>query len=674
MTCNRCRTLSCRICLSSSCVFTIGGVVVALPVVTSRRGVCDTCTADEEREAAFVERHLPFLVNGVMVQRSTTGALASLLSGSLGGARNEPVMLSIDVSAAAITWRSMQLVNNVPKETGTVLLAEVGTITGTSASGEPINTGAHGGAAGSSAAQPVGMRLASQRGLGLLTVFCTDSRQARRLIEAVSEALAVSRLAHCTAFPKVAAAGTNTAGSGSIGDAGGGGHARASSTGDARAQRSKEREAFRASLGPVGMGHTARIMAGGAGGKASLPSDHASLSVVSGGAGSGPGRPTSIGIRSGSGGSSAAASHSIRTGNLDADRVLNNAVAGLGALGTSAKGLFSNFSKPPPPAPAGDGGDGYRSRSGSLVGPSGLREASGSPSDTAALLLAPSHADDGVSGGSGFDSSSPAEMGEAAGGRGPQQSIGIAGSSSGGASRLTNRAASGSFPAPGVSALSSGSGEGIELGSASKALRPPRTNLGRGSAHPANVVTPPPPPVSHAPLAVGAATDPRLPPALPDAVLKAGTFLGSKLSAALTSLNASVPPTSAPPPSSSGSGGSAGGSAGGFSALSSRLTSRLDSSWFVDHPPAPTQQGAPPGSARVAAPSGGGAGSLAAAAAAFKSARATLDDSSGGVASARSLGGAAAAALSGAGGESAAAGPASGPGQLFRAGRRFGAQ
>ena len=381
--CQRCSAVCCRRCFSRSCVLAIGGVSFALPVVASRHGVCDACHPDDEREATFVERHAPFLANGVLAQRVPTGALASLLAVSVGAAGGaggrEPVWLSLDAPARQLRWRTMQLVNNVPKEAGAVGVGEVGSVVGTSAGGEPllVNPAAAGGGGGGP--PPTGVRLLSPRGVTLLSVQCSDARQARLLLEAVTEAVAVAALPHCTAFPPpagapsaapaaaAAAAATPAGGSG-------GGSPSASAGAQARQARAAEREAFKARLGPVGMTHTARILAGG-GGDGAVP-------------GSGPGRPSapaSAGAVGGSAsgapvvgharpphppppsGAAAAAAHSIRTGNLDADRALHSAATGLAGLGASAKGLFAGFassaaaaataaSKLPPPPDARSAG------------------------------------------------------------------------------------------------------------------------------------------------------------------------------------------------------------------------------------------------------------------------------------------------------------------------------
>lgn len=351
--CERCKAVTCRKCFSRSCAFEIGGTIVALPLVSTKHGVCDGCLPEADREASFRDRHFPFLTSGLIVQKTPTGALASLLTVAAGtnSTANEPVMLQLDVSGRKLTWRSMQLVNQQPKETGDIPLADIGSVVPISASGEPIAGG--GGSAGGSSAQAVGLRLVSVRNNALLIVTCSDSRQAKRLLDAVSEAVAVSRLPHCAVFPTAGSAAATAAAEAAV-------DRRLASSAEARAKRAKEREAFRKSLGTVGMSHTARIMAGGSAAVAGASDDDRAPMIGGNGGGgtSGPSASASGGVFGASNrvlpppsGASAAVQHSIRTGNIDADRVLNSAVSGLFTMGSSAKTFLSGFSKPPPPAP-----------------------------------------------------------------------------------------------------------------------------------------------------------------------------------------------------------------------------------------------------------------------------------------------------------------------------------
>ena len=205
VSCERCQSISCRKCFSRSCAFEVGGVIVALPMVIGRQAVCDGCRPDCEREAAFVDKHLPYLKNGVLVQKGASGALASLLTvaGSSAGGK-DPIMLALDIDGRKFTWKTMQLVNQQPKDKGEISLAEVGNVIGISANGDIP-------ASGASEQPPTGLRLMSPRGVTLLVVTCTEARQAKLLLEAVKEAVAVSRLPHCSIFPSSGSVAQRTA-------------------------------------------------------------------------------------------------------------------------------------------------------------------------------------------------------------------------------------------------------------------------------------------------------------------------------------------------------------------------------------------------------------------------------------------------------------------------------
>jgi hypothetical protein len=284
--CARCDALLCRRCFGRGCALAlelpapVGALVLSLPLaLVSPCGgagaggarVCGPCVPAARREAAFVSRALPGLRAGDVFARQTEpgslsllGALAARAGG--GGPAEEAVMVTLSAEASsggapAVAWATLALSRNAPRAAGAVPLSAVSQVV-------VQQPGEVGGAEGSGA-----LRLLDGGGAALLVLASRDGRLLRRWASGLNEACVLARAPGCRAFAAAAAAPPrapfSAAGAGAGADAGG--DARRAELVAARAAevvarearldaRQREREAFRASLGEVGMAHTAAAM------------------------------------------------------------------------------------------------------------------------------------------------------------------------------------------------------------------------------------------------------------------------------------------------------------------------------------------------------------------------------------------------------------------------------
>lgn len=253
--CPRCTASLCRACWTRTCAVTVGGLALSLPLplLLRRFPVCDGCMDAERREAAFVSNALPFL---------TTGAAVTRVSQSLFSETQQQVWLRLDVSKRAFEWRSLEMVRQEPKEAGSFSVDDVaGTQSG---DGAAAAAGLKRGTLTGARDVEHTTRLVSDRGHTVF-LFTTgqDARAFARWSACLPELLSSARLPHCRCLPSRSALIIQ--------------HVAESAAGSARQQSAAAREArtaargaFRESFGPVGMTHTAQVLAGrgegGAGG------------------------------------------------------------------------------------------------------------------------------------------------------------------------------------------------------------------------------------------------------------------------------------------------------------------------------------------------------------------------------------------------------------------------
>jgi hypothetical protein len=117
--CPRCRVALCRRCFHRACALEIAGHVLSAPLLLQRQRVCDGCAPDELREERFRSTHLRRMAGGELVRREGVSYFSDA---------SQQVWLSLDVAGPALRWRSMQLQNNVPKESGAVPLSSVAAV------------------------------------------------------------------------------------------------------------------------------------------------------------------------------------------------------------------------------------------------------------------------------------------------------------------------------------------------------------------------------------------------------------------------------------------------------------------------------------------------------------------------------------------------------------------
>ena len=447
--CPRCASSTCRRCFRRACAIDVAGIIFTAPILSLRgESVCDACEPDAAKERAFRERYLSRLVRGEIAERSGVSLLSSAV---------EPMWLQLDTERRTLRWRSMRLINQQPAASGDIPLASIATVAG-------VNKGSSSGSSVSNNSSPDAIKLVDGRGRLLLQFSLADARQQRIWEEGLAEAVSIERNSRGMAgvFGVGPSAGGAAAGAGSAGTSSAASTSSSappeSSSASQREARTRSREAFRASLGDVGMSHTARILAARsqsgsyeddarreAAANADVDDVVNTMKRLQGGANGGPAGNNSAAASSSStsqpplSGSVAASRHSIRTGDLNADRLLNGVVSGVRQIGSSAASALAGLRVVPPP-----GGSGSSSSTNSNVASSqGISSSSGSSSATSS-----SSSSLGGRGG-------PSRVGV---GRGSLHSATAAPSSSAASASLSSRFASAIASASGRNASTAGGG------------------------------------------------------------------------------------------------------------------------------------------------------------------------------------------------------------------------
>ena len=356
------------------------GVVLSVPLWPQRHPCCDACLPDSMREDAFRTVYLHPLVRGEIARRE---AMSFFVTDS-----SQPIWLALDVATASVTWRTLQLEQNRPKEQGSVSLASVAAVSSVTAASAPGSTAS---SPPPSTANAQSIRLVDGRGRLLLQVGFTEPRSAQRWMNGLSEAVALSRMANSALFGAAVAATVAGAHPSGADASAGGADARGGSAASAAAReaRAREREAFRARLGSPGMANTAaaamRLQEKAGAGRQPRGLDPAAAAAAaaaeedavnadiddavaeamrragragtSAGAPLPPSRQGDVGRSAAAGGRplngvEAAAAHTIRTGNLDADRAIHAAVVGARNVGSSMTALWSRVASAARPAVA----------------------------------------------------------------------------------------------------------------------------------------------------------------------------------------------------------------------------------------------------------------------------------------------------------------------------------
>ena len=292
--CQRCAGSLCRRCFSRRCAVEVPSLppplparlVLSLPLALSlpwcSPRVCAPCLPAAIKEEVFCSKMLPAMRAGdVFSKQPEKNSLLSALamrssSGGSGGGLDsgEAVMVTLTTAPSpAVSWQTLALERNAPKGRGSIPLAAVSQ----AVVQQPGEVGGSSGGGGSSSGggdveNSGALRLLDAAGSPLLVLVSRDSRLLRRWAAGVNEALAVARLPYCSAFtaagdahaPASKSGVNSTSGvSASISRADNIAHARAAEVAAREARldaRQREREAFRASLGNVGMANTAAAM------------------------------------------------------------------------------------------------------------------------------------------------------------------------------------------------------------------------------------------------------------------------------------------------------------------------------------------------------------------------------------------------------------------------------
>lgn len=214
-----------------------------------RHAVCDSCWNAEEQEIKFQAQHGAFLI---------TGGVVSRVSLSLFSETKQQVWLRLDVGTRCFTWKSLELVRQEPKDSGTFSVDEISGVqigdAAVSAANLKRQTATQQGTLQGAEIDHT-IRFVNNRGHTLF-MFTTGSegRLFSQWKEAVRQLLSIARLPYTRFMPtRTAAAAQNKSDAAA-------GQSRAASAA-AREERASARGAFRESLGAIGMTHTASIMA-----------------------------------------------------------------------------------------------------------------------------------------------------------------------------------------------------------------------------------------------------------------------------------------------------------------------------------------------------------------------------------------------------------------------------
>lgn len=292
--CPRCHERVCRPCFSASCTVALCcDISAAAPFTLGRHGVCESCFADADAEHVFAREHAALLLRGDVVSRVVSTSASAL---GLSPPQLQPIWLALEPATRRLAWRSMQLNANAPVDSGELALSELRAV----AVGAVAAAGAGWRGHGLPPTPPLGsfIRLSGGAAPGtsapLLTIACRDVAQATRWAAALSALPVLHRARHSTVLGSVAGDDCG-GGSGARGSSGASGAAAvtaaAAASAAARATRASERATFRASLGQVGMAHTASIMASRSSSASSNNNAAAGNASAGGGAASAPGVP-----------------------------------------------------------------------------------------------------------------------------------------------------------------------------------------------------------------------------------------------------------------------------------------------------------------------------------------------------------------------------------------------